>query len=115
MAENGIKLGDLIFNTSQEIRRARDESKKIGDPVLNLQSCQLELKVILSAEAGGGIKICLLDFSAKGSAQNASTITLMFGPADSRPSVFLAAKEDTSSIAPAKKADVVKEELKDGN
>lgn len=89
MAVAPIGLADLIVTTAQEIRKARDQSAGKGDPVLALEGCELELKVTLSAEANAGIKVWLLDLSAKGSAERASTITLRFGPAPGKPEVFL--------------------------
>lgn len=81
MAVAPIGLADLIVTTAQEIRKARDQAAQKGDPVLSLEGCELELKVTLSAEANAGVKVWLLDLSAKGSAERASTITLKFGPA----------------------------------
>jgi hypothetical protein len=89
MAIAPIGLADLIVTTAQEIRKARDASAEKGDPVLSLEGCELELKVSVSAEANAGIKVWLLDLSAKGSAERASTITLKFGPAPGgKPEVF---------------------------
>jgi hypothetical protein len=79
MAVAGIGLGDLIVTTADEIRKAKAESAKRGDPVLALESCELELKVTVSAEAGAGIKVWLVDLSTKGAVERASTITLRFG------------------------------------
>ena len=59
-------------------------NKSVGkDAVLTLESCELELKVTVSAEGGGGFKVWFVDLSTKGSAERASTITLRFGSAGS--------------------------------
>lgn len=100
MAIASIGLADLIVTTAQEIRKARDASATKGDPVLSLEGCELELKVTISAEAGAGIKVWLLDLSAKGNAERASTITLRFGPAaGGKPEVFLVDKARLQSGA----------------
>jgi Trypsin-co-occurring domain 2 len=110
MAVAGIGLGDLIVTTAEEIRKARDKSAELGDPVLALEGCELELKVTMKAEAGAGIKVWLLDLSTKGGAERASTITLKFGPATGgKPGVFLTegnrnAIKQSGSIVPVKRA-----------
>jgi hypothetical protein len=107
MAVAGIGLGDLILTTAQEIRKARDESAKSGDPVLTLEGCELELKVTISVEGSAGIKVWLLDLSTEGSAERASTITLRFGPAGKQ-EVFLVAQghapHEDAKIVPKKRA-----------
>jgi len=85
----GIGLSDLIVRVADEIRDARNRSAGIDDPVLKLEGCELELKVTMSAEGGAGIKVWLLDLSAKGKAEHASTIKLRFGPAADGKVVFL--------------------------
>src|SRR5258708_7860203 len=107
MAVEGIGLADLIVTPAQEIRQARDRSPEVEDPVLTLEGCEWELKVTLTAEAGGGIKVWLFDLSTKGSAERASTIPLRFGPAAERPGVFLVDRdrlvpEKGDKIVPAK-------------
>ncbi len=115
MASKAIGLGDLIATTAAEIRKARDEAKK-GDPVIKLEGCEIELKATVSAEAGGGIKVWILDLSAKGKAENASTIKLRFGPAGEKPAVFLvdrsSARESSDPIVPVRQATVVDDEVK---
>jgi NTP-dependent ternary system trypsin peptidase co-occuring protein len=106
MALEGIGLGDLILTTAQEIRKARDQSAKLGDPVLTLEGCELELKVTISAEGGAGIKVWLLDLSAKGNAERASTITLRFGPAPGpKPEVFFV--DRAQIVSPPKNGDKI--------
>jgi hypothetical protein len=110
MAIAGIGLGDLIVTTADEIRKAKVEAAKRGTPVLALEGCELELKVTISAEAGAGIKVWLLDLSTKGNAERASTITLRFG-AEGK-SVFGVERttdpgaESDEPIAPARRAAV---------
>jgi hypothetical protein len=109
MATGSIGLGDLIVTTAQEIRDARDRSAKVGDPVLKFEGCELELKVTISAEAGAGIKVWLVDLSTKGEVERASTITLRFGPAaGQKPEVFLVDRdrvdEKGEKIVPARRA-----------
>ena len=89
MAIGGIGLGDLIETVADEIRAAqkKSEAKKA---VLALEGCELELKVTVSAEGGGGFKIWFIDLSTKGSAERASTITLRFGSAGETPAAFQA-------------------------
>jgi len=88
VATDGIGLGDLITRTANEIRKARDAAPK-DDPVLTLSGCELELSVTVSAEGSAGIKVWLLDLSAKGDLERSSKITLKFGPAGNKPDVFL--------------------------
>ncbi len=111
MAIAGIGLGDLILTAAEEIRKARDKSAERGDPVLTLEGCELELKVTVSAEGGGGIKVWLLDLSTKAGAERASTITLRFGPAGKTPEVFLLERDaegkltgKPAAILPARQA-----------
>ncbi|WP_235705846.1 trypco2 family protein [Acidiphilium iwatense] len=78
-APEGIELADLITRTAHEIRKARDEAPK-NDPVISLSGCELTLAVTVSAEASGGLKVWLLDISAKGKGERVSTIKLTFGP-----------------------------------
>jgi hypothetical protein len=87
MAIGGIGLGDLIETVADEIRSARDQSAR-KDAVLALEGCELELKVTVGAEGGGGFKVWFVDLSTKGSAERASTITLRFGSAGKTPAVF---------------------------
>jgi len=71
-------LGQLIEQTAQELRELQNRPPQ--DAVMQFTSCELELAVTVSAELGGGIKFTLIDFSAKGSAENASKVKLSFGP-----------------------------------
>lgn len=100
MAGAGIGLGDLIVRTAEEIRDARNRSAATGDPVLKFEGCELELKVTMSAEGGAGIKVWLLDLSAKGRAEHASTITLRFGPTSDGKVVFFTQADATRPLGP---------------
>jgi hypothetical protein len=71
-------LGQLIEQTAQELRELKNNPRE--DAVMQFSNCELELAVTVSAEVGGGIKFTLFDFSAKGSAENASRIKISFGP-----------------------------------
>lgn len=105
MAIGGIGLGDLIATVADEIRTAR--AKSAGkESVLALEGCELELKVTVGAEAGAGFKVWFVDFSTKGSAERASTITLRFGSAGTTPVVFQVAQPEQSKepIVPQQRA-----------
>lgn len=71
-------LGQLIQKTADELRVLENQPRQ--DTVMQFTSCELELAVTVSAEVGGGIKFTLIDFSAQGSAENASKVKLSFGP-----------------------------------
>jgi hypothetical protein len=71
-------LGQLIEQTAAELRELQKKPQQ--DAVMQFTNCELELAVTISAELGGGIKFTLIDFSAKGSAENASKVKLSFGP-----------------------------------
>ena len=71
-------LGQLIEQTAAELRELQKKPQQ--DAVMQFTNCELELAVTVSAELGGGIKFTLIDFSAKGSAENASKVKLSFGP-----------------------------------
>ncbi len=92
-APEGIRLADLITRTANEIRKARDLAPQ-DDPVISLIGCELTLAVTVSAEARAGLKVWLLDLSAKGRGERVSTIKLTFGPAigsDGKPSLVFVA------------------------
>lgn len=85
-APEGIGLGDLITRVADELRKAHDQAPK-GKEVIALSGCELTLAVTVGVEVGGGLKIWLLDLSAKGKGERVSTIKLTF---DSMPGTMTA-------------------------
>jgi hypothetical protein len=73
-----IGLRELIESTVKDLKEARERAGK--NPVLTLTSCEMELAVTISANAGAGIKFYIVDVSAKVDWAKVSTIKLTFGP-----------------------------------
>lgn len=91
-APEGIGLGDLITRVADELRKAREDAPK-GEEVIALKGCELTLAVTVGVEAGGGLKVWLLDLSAKGKGERVSTIKLTFDAMPGEMTAFVAHQE----------------------
>jgi Trypsin-co-occurring domain 2 len=61
---SGVTLSELVKYTASELRKVKQESPKDGLPVMQFKECELELKVTISAEGGGGIKFWIITAGA---------------------------------------------------
>jgi hypothetical protein len=77
-AHPGFTLSQMIKNVAQELR---DLKPDVGaKPVIKFEGCEIELAVIVGAEAGGGFKFWVIDAETKATAETSSKVTLKFGP-----------------------------------
>ena len=76
--ETAIPLADFVLNTAEELRRIRAVAPPQGEAVIELNQCEIEVNVVVKAEAGGGFKIWVLSAEAKGSVEQATKVTLKF-------------------------------------
>lgn len=95
----GFTLSQLIKNTASELRKAKVDNP--ADGVIQLIGCEMELAVTMSAEAGGGFKIWLLDASGKAKGEHVSKVKLTWSPLHD--GAIIASATDGDIVGPAAK------------
>lgn len=80
MTNQTVSIERLIGELADGIRNAQSSANN-KKAVIQLDECEIELAVTVSAEAGGGIKFSLLSANAKTSSAKVSKIKLTFSSA----------------------------------
>jgi len=77
-----MSLSEFIRSTSDELAKARTESDKA---IMQLEKCELELEIKVTAEAGGGFKFWIAEASGKVAGERTNTIKVSFVPLTGNP------------------------------
>lgn len=94
-----IPIADLVKHVRSELLAIHRGAN--GDGLLALTECEFEFALEAEREAGGGIKVWLLDLKGGGKKTESNTVRIKYGAAPGQ-SVVMAAL-DKATVAPAPK------------
>jgi len=73
-----ISLSQLVESVASELRIVKAKRPPVGEDVITLTNCDIELSVEASVEGSAGIKFYVVEVGGKGSATTSHKITLRF-------------------------------------
>ena len=89
-----IELSEVIDHVSSELLKAQEKANARGQATMQFSECEVEFAVETTKEAGGGIKVWLLDLKGGAKKTDKNTIRVKF---DSIPEVAIQANQEISN------------------
>jgi methionine synthase II (cobalamin-independent) len=77
-----IPLNQVVDEIAKALRQAQADAEKRGGAIMKFEECELEFAVQVESEAGGGLKVWVLEFKAGMKRNEANTIKLKFKALD---------------------------------
>ena len=80
-----IRLSEILDHISQELIEAQQNAQDRGQATMQFDECEIEFAVETTKEAGGGVKVWVLELKGGAKKKDSNTLRIKFSSIPNQP------------------------------